>query len=53
VGLFFEGGILGIVGTSKKKGNIFSQIPCFLRGKKCQFFEEKIPLGAKTLPHFQ
>jgi hypothetical protein len=38
VGLFFEGGDFGIVATSKKKGNIFSQIPCFLRGKKCQFF---------------
>jgi hypothetical protein len=41
------------VATSKKKGNFFFSNSLFFEGEKnANFFEVKILLGAKTLPHF-
>jgi hypothetical protein len=51
--LFFEGWDFGIVATSKEKGNSFFSNSLFFEWEKnANFFEVKILLGAKTLPHF-
>jgi hypothetical protein len=51
VGLFFEGGILGIVATSKKKGNVFFSNSLFFEGGKNAYFLRKRFFWGQKLCH--